>query len=258
MANQNHNTHILVVDDEANMRTTLADILLDEGYQVSTAEDGETAVKMCAENHYHVILMDVRMPGLDGVEAFRRIRRHQEGVKVIMMSAFGMADLKQIALEEGAIAFLDKPLDVEKVIRLIGDSQDTSILVVENDQQVTASLSQALKENHYHVTSVDSPFDALELVEQIRFDIIFIDVQLNSMNGLELYLLIKKITPSAVAIMISGKEEEFVKLARDAVSQTAYTIVHKPLDLDHLLNLLQRIQRQNVSNAIQKPTEEQK
>ncbi len=248
-------TRILVVDDESNLRKTLKDILDDEGYDVATAENGIEAVEMCSKNHYDVVLMDVRMPGLNGVEAFRQIRRHREGVRVIMMSAYGMDDLKQAALDEGAIAFLDKPLNVEKVIRLIGEAKDTAILVVEDDQQAATAMSKTLREQNYHVTLVNSPHDALELVEQIRFDIILIDVQLPSMNGLELYLAIKKITPSSVAIMISGMDEEFDRLAREAVRQTAYTMIHKPLDLDHLLSLLQRIKQDRASNVIRKPGE---
>lgn len=95
--------NILIADDEPNMRTTLSDILQDEGYAVTTAEDGNEAVDLCSKNEYDVILLDVRMPGLDGVEAFRKIRRHREGVRVILMSAYSIDALKVSALEEGPL-----------------------------------------------------------------------------------------------------------------------------------------------------------
>ncbi len=91
------------------------------------------------------------------------------------------------------------------------------------------------------------------MVEQIKFDIIFIDVNLPVMNGLELYLAIKKITPTSVAVMMTDMREEFVRLAREAVRNTAYTIINKPIDLDTLFDLLRRIERQTVSNALRKP-----
>ena len=244
---------ILIVDDETNMRTTLADILGDEGYQVDTAADGLKAVAMCEETDYEVVLLDVRMPGIDGVETFRRIRRHREGVRVVMMSAFSMDDLKHAALEEGAIAFLSKPLDIDNVVSLIQDVRETAILVVEEDNHMAANIQSTLKAQGYWVTTTSSPHDALELAEQIHFDIVLIDVQLPAMNGLELYLAIKKVTPSSVAIMISGMESEFERLAREAVRQTAYTLIHKPLNLDNLLGLLNRITGQRISNAIEKP-----
>lgn len=246
-------TRVLIVDDEKNMRITLADILEEEGYEVSTADNGNAAVEKCKSSTYDVILMDVRMPGLDGVEAFRQIRRHQEGVRVIMMSAYSLDELKQAALEEGAIAFLSKPLNIEKVLKLIEEVKGRTILVVEADEKTAAPIRDTLRKQGYWVRVVHSPHEALELVEQIRFDIVFIDVQLPAMNGLDLYLAIKRIVPTAVAIMISGMEEEFARIAEEAVRQTAYTIIKKPLDLDQVLALLERIEVQRISDVIEKP-----
>jgi DNA-binding NtrC family response regulator len=244
---------VLIVDDETNMRRTLADILRDEGYEVTTAATGEEAVELCSRGNFGIVLMDVRMPGMDGVEAFRRIRRHQEGVRVILMSAYGLEDLKQAALDEGAVAFLSKPLNLEQAVKLIRDVRDTAILVVEEDESVSAPLQDQLKRQGYRVTVTKSPHDALELVEQIRFDLIFVDVNLPAMNGLELYLAIKKITPTAVAIIITGMEAEFESLAMEAVRRNAYTIVRKPLDIDHVLTMLGRITEKRASGDLRKP-----
>ena len=169
------------------------------------------------------------------------------------MSAYSIDDLRAAALDEGAIAFLSKPLDVEQVINLIGEVKDTAILVVEDDEQTAELLRANLRKQGYRVTITRSSHDALELVEQIRFDLIFLDANLPSMNGLELYLAIKKITPTAVAIMISDIEKEFEEIAREAVRRNAYTIVRKPLDIDHILGLLQRITSKRVSGDRRKP-----
>ncbi len=244
---------VLIVDDEQNMRRTLNDILEGEGYDVTTAATGEEAIELCSENNYEIILMDVRMPGIDGVETFRQIRRHQEGVRVILMSAYSIDALREAALDDGAIAFLSKPLDLQQVIGLIGEVKDTAILVVEDDQETAELLGNNLREDGYRVTTTRSPHDALELVEQIRFDLIFLDSNLSTMNGLELYLAIKKITPSSTAIMISGADEEFEKIAKEAVRRNAYTIVRKPLDIDHILGLLERLTGKRVSGDQRKP-----
>lgn len=244
---------VLIVDDEINMRKTLAEILQDEGFQVATAGTGEEAVALCERGAFEVVLMDVRMPGMGGVEAFRQIRRHQEGVRVILMSAYSIEDLREAALDEGAIAFLSKPLDLDCVVSLVSEVNDTAILVVENEQETADLLRKSLSRQGYRVTIVKSPHDALEVVEQIRFDLIFLDANLPAMNGLELYLAIKKITPSAVAIMIAGMEREFEQIAREAVSKNAYTIIRKPLDLDHILGLLGRITGRQISGDNRKP-----
>jgi two-component system, NtrC family, response regulator HydG len=245
---------ILIVDDEENMRKTLSDILRREGYDTMTAATGEEAVELCEDDGgFDIILMDVRMPGISGVEAFRRIRRHKEGVRVILMTAYGLEDLKRAALDEGAVAFLPKPLDLEKTIDLIAEVKETAILVVEEDESIADTLSNELTEQGYRVTVTASPHDALELVEQIRFDLIFLDVNLPAMNGLELYMAIKEITPGSVAIMITGMEAEFEKLAQEAVKRNAYTIIRKPLDIDHVLGMLSRFLGKRASGDSRKP-----
>lgn len=246
-------TSILIVDDEPNMRLTLGDILEEEGYEVSVADSGERAIELCRQCVYDVVLMDVRMPGISGVEAFREIRREQVGARVILMTAYSTDELRHIALEEGAIAFLPKPLDIESVLKLISEVKNTAILVVDDDESTASSLHGTLKKEGYRVKVTGSPHDALELIEQIRFDIIFIAAKLPVMNGLELYLAIKELTPTSTAIMLSGNEEEFERIAKEAVRRTAYTVLKKPLDLDHVLGLLERITGQRASDEILKP-----
>jgi len=111
---------VLVVDDELNMRTTLADILADDGYDVTTAESGERAVKLFRRRPFDAVVMDVRMPGIDGIEACRRIRQIQPDAQVIMMSAYSVEQLVEDSLREGIVAFLRKPLDAEQLLQLLG------------------------------------------------------------------------------------------------------------------------------------------
>jgi len=111
--------HILIVDDEPNMLRTLADILRDEGFEVTTAASGEEAVELCAGNDYGVVLMDVRMPGIDGMEAFRRIRRSKRSVPVVLMSAYSVDHLLHGAIKDDVVAFVQKPLDAAKVLFLL-------------------------------------------------------------------------------------------------------------------------------------------
>lgn len=247
---------ILVADDEPNMRLTLSAILRAEGYHVDTAEDGLRAIEECQQKLYDVILMDIRMPGLDGVAAFRELRTFQLHARMIFMSAFGLDDLKQMALEEGAIAFLDKPLDLDKVIRLIQEAYEITILVVAADKTVSTLLHQHLASPHYRITIVDSAQIALELLAQIQYDVVLIDVHLPEMNGLDFYLALRKVTPTAIAIMIANMEAEAEALAREAVRNTAYTFIHKPINLDYLLALLDRVRRQQTSAAVRKPPQD--
>jgi DNA-binding NtrC family response regulator len=171
-----------------------------------------------------------------------------------MMSAHSASTLKDDALADGAIAFLSKPLDVEQVIKLVEQTSDTAILIVEPEEATASALQARLKGQGYRTRVSRSPHEALELAEQIRFDLIFIEVELPAMNGLEFYLAVKKVIPTAVAIMISGNEKEFEEIAIEAVRRTAYTIVKKPLELDEILRMLEKVTGQRASDHYRKPS----
>ena len=115
------NLSVLVVDDHPGIRTGLADILEAEGFVVATASSGKEAINEHKKENYDVVLMDVRMPDISGIEVYRRIYRHSTVTRVIMMSAYPAKDLEREILLEGAsvVAFLQKPLDVELMLRLI-------------------------------------------------------------------------------------------------------------------------------------------
>ena len=247
------NDRVLVVDDEPNMRVTLRDILQHEGYEVMVAATGEEAVRMCSEQVFSFVLLDLRMPGMDGVETFRQIRKLQSGIRVIMMSAYSIDAQKDEALNEGAIAFLSKPLALDQLMKLVGEIKDAAVLVVEPEEPTATLLYDNLREQGYRVTVTGSPNDALELATQIRFDFIFIEVELSEMNGLELYLAFKKAKLDPIVIMICSEKDEFQALAKEAVKRTAYTIINKPLDVGQVQSTIDRVTKQRLSNHIRKP-----
>jgi DNA-binding NtrC family response regulator len=244
---------ILIVDDHPAMCQTLQDILEDEGYTVKAVQSGNAALKICETCEFDVILMDVRMPDLNGVEVYRQLKNHACNTRVIMMSAYSVEELKKEALKEGAIAFLQKPVDVEFVLKLIQGTEYPPVLIVMDEQQERENLAGQLREHHYRIYTVGTPGEALELARQIRFHVIMIDTRLHSMSALELYLALKEITPTSVTIMFAETDEAFIKQAEEAVKRCAYTFLTKPLDLDQLFSILETIQRQRYSNFLEKP-----
>jgi len=111
--------NILVVDDLRSIRLTLGGILEDEGYNVVLAENGYQAIEMAKQTPFDLIFMDIKMPGINGVQTFREIKKVNPQAVVIMMTAYSVEDLIKEALEEGAYAVVYKPFDIEKILSLI-------------------------------------------------------------------------------------------------------------------------------------------
>ncbi len=107
------------MDDDDGMVETLVDILEDAGLTVETASDGFRAVEMVQENGFDMALMDIRMPGMNGVEAFKRIKSVNPTLRVAMMTAFTQEALIQEAYDEGAREVFFKPLQLDRVMDFI-------------------------------------------------------------------------------------------------------------------------------------------
>ena len=106
--------NLLLVDDEPDMVRGLGRILRSRGYRVHVAHNGEEAVRQATELQPDGVLMDIRMPGMNGVEAFRHIRRACPNTFVLFMTAY--SDMADEARNEGAVDVLSKPLEVDQVI----------------------------------------------------------------------------------------------------------------------------------------------
>lgn len=110
---------ILIVDDLRNMRLTLGGVLEDEQHNVVIVEDGYQAIKAVENTHFDAVFMDIKMPGINGVETFREVKKLDPEIVVIMMTGYSVEELAKAAFEEGAYTCLQKPFDMEKVISIV-------------------------------------------------------------------------------------------------------------------------------------------
>lgn len=135
---QRHETNVLVVDDDRGIRFTLEGIIDDEGYTVKGAEDGYQAIELVKENNFHWVFMDIRMPGINGVETYLEIKKISPESRVVMMTGFSVEELVKQALEEGVFAVLYKPLPVEKILEIL----DSGTLAEEDSRLPSPIIGQ--------------------------------------------------------------------------------------------------------------------
>jgi two-component system response regulator HydG len=123
---------ILVVDDEPVHLKMLDTVLSSEGYDIQEADDGETAIAAVEEQFYDLILMDIRMARVGGIEALKRIKELSPGIPVIIMTAYASVSTAVEALKSGAYDYLIKPLDIEELKILISNALHHQRLKEEN------------------------------------------------------------------------------------------------------------------------------
>jgi DNA-binding NtrC family response regulator len=125
---------ILIVDDEASVRDSLYQWFKADGYRVDTAEDATTALQKLQENPWDIILLDIKMPGMDGIELQNRIKQIDKNIVTIIITAYAAVDTAIQALKDGAFDYVTKPIDPDDLSRLIRNAIDKRRLVTENIQ----------------------------------------------------------------------------------------------------------------------------
>jgi len=232
-------TSILIVDDNDNFRNILSKILSKKGYETSTAESGVHALDVIKENAFDIVLLDIKMPILNGVETFKKIKEIRPSTIAIMMTAFSVDELIKEAIHEGAYSVIRKPLDIDVVIKMIEQAKNgTLITVVDDDPQMCKTMKNILDKKGYNVITCTSGKEAISLAKENAHDIFFIDMKLPVLNGLEIYLEIKKINPKATAVIMTAYRQEMDDLVKQALEKGAYTCLYKPLDMDNIISKL--------------------
>ena len=160
-----HRGRILIVDDEANARSALAELLREEGFHVETAADGFKALPKLDEFAPDLLLTDLQMPGLDGLELMRRAREGDREIAAVVMTAHGAVDTAVAAMRQGAADYLTKPINVDELIIVM-----ERVLERQRLQRESGILRERLSERHriHNIVGSAAPMQrVLETVVQV-------------------------------------------------------------------------------------------
>ncbi len=233
---------ILVVDDNQDLLETFAMILKRRGYYVQTANDGVSAISKFKEQNFDVTLMDIVMPEMNGVDAFKKIKEIQPEAPIILMTAYSDEDLIQNAKNEGARRIIHKPIHIDQLIDLINETAGNEpILIVDDDADICDTLTQILEVQGYEVLSAKSGEEAVMMTKGTSFQIAFIDVKLPKIDGLETLLRLKEINPDIIVIMMTGFRNEVKEALDKAQAASAITCLYKPFDPSIAAELVKKI-----------------
>ena len=133
--------HILVIEDGQSQREMLRDFLLKEGHTVADAENGEVGIRTVQNGHFDLILLDYKMPGMDGMEVLRQIKAINPQIDIVIITAYGTIETAVEALKAGAIDYITKPIELDELLLLVDRVAERRLLIRENE-----IMRQQLKE----------------------------------------------------------------------------------------------------------------
>jgi len=184
---------ILVVDDERSHRLMIEAVLSAEGYDIAQADSGQTAVDAVAEKFYDLVIMDIRMPELGGIEALKKIKTISPGIPIVIMTAYASVGTAVDALKSGASDYLTKPLDIEEL----------KILVAK-----TLRIHQLEEENIYLKERLNDRFDFSNIIGQ-------------SSAMSKLFETMALVAPSEATALIVGESGTGKELIANAIHQNS-------------------------------------
>lgn len=247
----------MLVDDNEDFLDSTKDVLEAEGYQVITAANGEDAVFLAGSQHFNIILMDIKMPGIDGVESFLKMKAQNPDVRVILVTAYSLDDLISRAKAEGVLAILPKPLDMPKLLKTIAavlqENNGGCILVADDDPEFCGSLSDALQTAGYKVCTTSDGDQVKRIAQAEHVDILLLDMKFPPYSGLEIYRQIKRIQPQIITIIVTGYARELDAQIHQAISENVYTFLTKPLEMEKLLAIISKVLHDKECGTLQKP-----
>ncbi len=188
---------ILVVDDEWAMQEALRDWLKEDGYEVGLASSGEEAIVQAKQKNWEVILLDLKMPGMDGLEALKRLKEVNPEAEILMMTAYATVDTAVQAMKEGAFDYLVKPFDPDEVEMQIKKIVQHKDLVLEN------LLLRKTLEEKFQYDEIIGKSDAMQ----------------------EIFGMISRVAPTDSTVLITGESgtgKELIAQAIHANSQRSY------------------------------------
>jgi two-component system, NtrC family, response regulator HydG len=234
---------VLVVDDEPDTCSNLSDILSDRGYRVDCAGDGLSALELVRKDHYDVALLDLRMPGMDGLTLYREIKKLRPETVAILVTAYAGATTSDDAIEAGAWRVLPKPVHMPTLLHLVEEASDQPlILIVDDDHDLCENLWEILRDRGYRVALAHDSAGAAQQLGRMSFLIALIDMKLPDGDGGEVFRLVQKADPNSRTILITGCRQ-MSPLVAQVLSEGADAACYKPFDVPRLLNTLDRLAR---------------
>ncbi|MDD2926609.1 response regulator [Rhodoferax sp.] len=243
---------ILVVDDDRRIVKTTCDILKLKGHEAIAAYSGEEGVEKVKSDPPDCVLMDIKMTGINGVEAMKQMREITPTLPIVLVSAYATDELMEAAKRAGAYAVLSKPLNFPVILSFLSLlGQEESILVVDDDPEFCKTLKDILTLRGFHVeteTAADNVMTHLD--RNYKLAIVLLDLKLGAVNGVDVLKEVRAKYPTKPVVLVTGYRKEMTDAIERADKIGAYTCLYKPLEMNALFQLIEDIRIRKLQNLL--------
>ena len=229
---------LLLVDDEKGLCEYLRDFFKPRGYDIFIATNGQDALNIVKKENPELVLLDINMPGMDGLEVLRHIKNISSQTKVIMVTIRDDADTEEKAKNLGADEFVKKPFTIDyledvvilKVNEMTKSKEPARILIVDDEEGIRDSLRKFLAGRfECEIFEAGNGEVALDLLRANKFDLVFLDIKMPGISGMDVIREKKKLDYRPYFWVITRFDSE--EVAHKVIEQGADDYIPKPFSL---------------------------
>jgi DNA-binding NtrC family response regulator len=260
MDRKSNSIKLLLVDDEEEFLMSSSQALSRRGFEVDIALNGVTALEMIEQSNYDLVVLDVKMPDIDGIEVFRQINKKIPDLPVILLTGHSSFQDAFQTSKNGIADYISKPVDMEELAERIREAvnkaksyvekndQDPDLLefdeiirimLIDDEVDFLDSMKRVLERRRMEVITADNGKLALTLLKECIIDVVILDVKMPGMDGLEVLRHIKNDFPYTEVILLTGHPS--VEAALEGIKLGANEYMKKPPKIDELVATIRKL-----------------
>ncbi|MCH8000861.1 MAG: response regulator [Proteobacteria bacterium] len=227
---------ILVVDDDHDLASGIADMLEAEGHRAALAGSGEAAIEVARDRAFDMVFLDVKLPGMNGIDALRELRKTQGRARVVLMTGYRIDNLLTVAVKTGGLAVLTRPATAPRMLEHLRDVGPGGIvLLLAVDGSLGARLEEFLTGQGLKVRLARTGEAAAESAAIAGLDVLILDLQRPISRILEVYLALQDLGPPVTVVMIASPLTNGKPIVNPLRSISVTGCLFKPFDPADLL-----------------------
>jgi len=229
---------VLLVDDEKEFVESLSERLELRNVEAEVAYNGEQALEAIKREKPDVMVLDLRMPGIDGIEVLRKVRQSDPDMEVVILTGHGTDKDEEEVLKLGASALLKKPVDIDQLTRTFR-KEKLKVLLVDDEKEFVESLSERLELRNLSAEVAYNGEQALQTLKQGQPDVMVLDLRMPGIDGIQVLRKVRKKHPDVAVVILSGHGTD--KDQKEALRLGASAYLKKPVDVDQLVGTLHKV-----------------